>query len=90
MLSPRLHHPIRPRSGACACRPYWITVSDILRWQRAAMSAAASRKWALEGFAEALAVELAGFGIDVTLAEPGPISTGVLDNMLTYRLPDDP
>jgi len=34
-------------------------------------AAYASSKWALEAFAEALAVEVAGFGIDVTLAEPG-------------------
>jgi NADP-dependent 3-hydroxy acid dehydrogenase YdfG len=53
-------------------------------------AAYASSKWALEAFAEALAVEVAGFGIDVTLAEPGPVSSGVLGNMLTYRLPDDP
>jgi len=53
-------------------------------------AAYAASKWALEAFAEALAVEVAGFGIDVTLAEPGPVSTGVLNNMLTYRLPDDP
>lgn len=53
-------------------------------------AAYASSKWALEAFAEALAVEVAGFGIDVTLAERGPVSTGVLDNMLTHRLPNDP
>ena len=46
-------------------------------------------KWALEGFAETLAIELAGFGIDVTMAQPGPVSSGALDrdNMLAYTLP---
>ncbi|WP_329138783.1 SDR family oxidoreductase [Streptomyces sp. NBC_01476] len=47
-------------------------------------------KWALEAFGETLAIELAGFGIDVTLAEPGPISSGALDDMTAYTLPDDP
>ena len=47
-------------------------------------------KWALEAFAEALSLELATFGIDVSLAEPGPVSSGALDDVLTYRLPHDP
>lgn len=53
-------------------------------------AAYAASKWALEAFAEALAMELAGFGVDVTLAQPGPISSGALDDPLTYRLPGDP
>jgi len=32
-------------------------------------------KWALEGLTEALAQEVAGFGIHVTLVEPGPVDT---------------
>jgi NAD(P)-dependent dehydrogenase (short-subunit alcohol dehydrogenase family) len=32
-------------------------------------------KWALEGLSEALAQEVAGFGIHVTLVEPGPVDT---------------
>jgi NAD(P)-dependent dehydrogenase (short-subunit alcohol dehydrogenase family) len=32
-------------------------------------------KWALEGLSEALAQEVAGFGIRVTLVEPGPVDT---------------
>jgi NAD(P)-dependent dehydrogenase (short-subunit alcohol dehydrogenase family) len=32
-------------------------------------------KWALEGLSESLAQEVAGFGIRVTLIEPGPFST---------------
>ena len=32
-------------------------------------------KWALEGFSQALAQEVAGFGIKVTLVEPGGFST---------------
>jgi NADP-dependent 3-hydroxy acid dehydrogenase YdfG len=53
-------------------------------------AAYAATKFALEAFAEALAIEVAGFGIDVTLAEPGPVSSGALDDVLAYRLPDDP
>ena len=34
-----------------------------------------SSKWALEGFSQALAAEVAGFGIHVTLVEPGGFST---------------
>jgi NAD(P)-dependent dehydrogenase (short-subunit alcohol dehydrogenase family) len=33
-------------------------------------------KWALEGLSDALAQEVAGFGIRVTLVEPGPVATG--------------
>lgn len=53
-------------------------------------AAYSATKAALEILAEALAIELDGFGIDVTLAEPGPVSSGALDDVLTYRLPDDP
>jgi NAD(P)-dependent dehydrogenase (short-subunit alcohol dehydrogenase family) len=53
-------------------------------------AAYAATKWALEAFAEALAMEVASFGVDVTLAQPGPVSTGALDDPLAYRLPGDP
>jgi NADP-dependent 3-hydroxy acid dehydrogenase YdfG len=53
-------------------------------------AAYAATKWALEAFAETLAIEVSGFGIDVTLAEPGPVSSGALDDVLAYRLPGDP
>jgi NADP-dependent 3-hydroxy acid dehydrogenase YdfG len=53
-------------------------------------SAYAATKWALEAFAESLAIELGGTGVDVTLAEPGAVSSGALDDVLTYSLPDDP
>lgn len=54
------------------------------------LAAYAATKWALEAFAEGLAIELSGFGIDVSLAQPGPVSSGALDDMLAYSLPDDP
>ncbi|MGC4940141.1 SDR family oxidoreductase [Kribbella sp. DT2] len=33
-------------------------------------------KWGIEGFVEAVAQEVASFGIELTLAEPGPAATG--------------
>ncbi|MGH3754352.1 MAG: SDR family NAD(P)-dependent oxidoreductase [Pseudonocardiaceae bacterium] len=44
-----------------------------------AMSAYVASKWALEGWAESLAIEVAGFGIDVALIEPGAYKTGIWD-----------
>ena len=60
------------------------------RTVRPGLAAYAASKWALEAFAEALALEVADFGVDVTLAEPGPTASGALDDVLTHRLPDDP
>jgi NADP-dependent 3-hydroxy acid dehydrogenase YdfG len=53
-------------------------------------AAYAASKWALEALAESLAIETAPFGIHTTLLEPGAVSSGALDEPLTYRLPDDP
>ena len=36
-------------------------------------------KWALEGLSQSLAQEVAGFGIHITMVEPGPYSTGWLE-----------
>ena len=40
-----------------------------------AIGAYHASKWALEGFSQSLSQEVAGFGIDVTLIEPGGYST---------------
>jgi NAD(P)-dependent dehydrogenase (short-subunit alcohol dehydrogenase family) len=53
-------------------------------------AAYAATKWALEALVEALAVEVAPFGIQAVLLEPGAVSSGALDNVTTYTLPDDP
>ncbi|NUW36011.1 SDR family NAD(P)-dependent oxidoreductase [Nonomuraea sp. SMC257] len=45
-------------------------------------------KWALEGLSESLAQEVAGFGIRVTLVEPGSYATGV--NAAVVRAEPDP
>jgi NADP-dependent 3-hydroxy acid dehydrogenase YdfG len=64
--------------------------SAVGRLVLAGNAAYASSKWALEALAEALAIETTPFGIHTTLLEPGPVSSGALDQPLTYRLPDDP
>jgi NADP-dependent 3-hydroxy acid dehydrogenase YdfG len=50
----------------------------------------AATKWALEALVEALAIEVAPFGIQAALLEPGAVSSGALDDVTTYTLPDDP
>jgi NAD(P)-dependent dehydrogenase (short-subunit alcohol dehydrogenase family) len=53
-------------------------------------SAYAATKWALEALVESLAIEVAPFGVQATLLEPGAVSSGALDNVTSYTLPDDP
>ncbi len=53
-------------------------------------SAYAATKWALEALVESLAIEVAPFGVQATLLEPGAVSSGALENITTYTLPDDP
>ena len=53
-------------------------------------AAYAATKWALSAFVEDLAIETAPFGVRATMLEPGPVSSGALDDVLTYTLPDDP
>ncbi|ONI67739.1 short-chain dehydrogenase/reductase [Kribbella sp. ALI-6-A] len=40
-------------------------------------------KWGIEGFVEAVAQEVAGFGIELTLAEPGPAATDFGSGLVT-------
>jgi NADP-dependent 3-hydroxy acid dehydrogenase YdfG len=53
-------------------------------------AAYAATKWALEALVEALAIEVEPFGVQAALLEPGAVSSGALDNVTTYTLPDDP
>src|SRR5271168_5035820 len=53
-------------------------------------AAYAATKWALEALVEALAIEVAPFGVQAALLEPGAVSSGALDNVTSYTLPDDP
>jgi NADP-dependent 3-hydroxy acid dehydrogenase YdfG len=53
-------------------------------------AAYAATKWALEALVEALTIEVAPFGVQAALLEPGAVSSGALDDVTTYTLPDDP
>lgn len=53
-------------------------------------AAYAATKWALEALVEALAIEVAPFGIQAALLEPGAVSSGALDDVTAHTLPDDP
>jgi NADP-dependent 3-hydroxy acid dehydrogenase YdfG len=53
-------------------------------------AAYAATKWALEALIEALAIEVAPFGVQAALLEPGAVSSGALDSVTTYTLPNDP
>jgi NAD(P)-dependent dehydrogenase (short-subunit alcohol dehydrogenase family) len=44
-------------------------------------------KWALEALAENYSLELSGFGIDVSIVEPGGFATSFIDNLIQ---PSDP
>jgi NAD(P)-dependent dehydrogenase (short-subunit alcohol dehydrogenase family) len=47
-------------------------------------------KWALEALVESLAIEVAPFGIEAALLEPGAVNSGAFDDVTNYTLPDDP
>jgi NAD(P)-dependent dehydrogenase (short-subunit alcohol dehydrogenase family) len=47
-------------------------------------------KWALEGFSESLAQEVAGFGVKVTLVEPGSFATDWAGSSATWAQPLPP
>src|SRR5271163_4753043 len=53
-------------------------------------SAYAATKWALEALVESLAIEVEPFGVQAALLEPGAVSSGALDDVTTYTLPEDP
>jgi NAD(P)-dependent dehydrogenase (short-subunit alcohol dehydrogenase family) len=53
-------------------------------------AAYAATKWALEALVEALAIEVAPFGVQPVLLEPGAVSSGALDDVTSYALSDDP
>ena len=53
-------------------------------------AAYSATKWALEALVEALAIEVAPFGVQAALLEPGAVSSGALNDVTTYTLPVDP
>ena len=62
--------------------------SDAAFYGAPAMTAYTASKWAVEGWAEALAHEVAQFGIRVALVEPGSYKTDIWDSS-TRVIPDD-
>ncbi len=53
-------------------------------------AAYAASKWSLEALVEALAIEVFPLGVQAVLLEPSAVSSGALDDVTTYTLPDDP
>src|ERR1700730_2717450 len=53
-------------------------------------AAYAATKWAVEALVESLAIEVAPFGVQAALLQPGAVSSGALNDVTTYTLPDDP
>jgi len=53
-------------------------------------AAYAATKWALEALVEGLAIEVAPFGLEAALLEPGAVSSGALDDVTRYAPADDP
>ena len=47
-------------------------------------------KWAIEGWAEAVAFEVTQFGIEIALVEPGPYLTDIWDSSPRVSPPDSP
>ena len=82
---PSFHRCATVRRAGCSS-----SLAHLVEPSRPAPPPTRPGKWALEAFAEGLAIELSGTSIDITLAEPGPVSSGSLDNVRSYNLPDDP
>lgn len=68
-LSPEM---IRRRRGDLV-----FVTSDVVRIPRPLMSSYVSSKWALEGMARALQMELEGTGVRASIVRPGPTLTGM-------------
>ncbi len=57
-----------------------IVSSDSAFFGQPANSIYCASKWAIEGWAESVAYELAPFGIDIALIEPGPYRTSIWES----------
>ena len=68
-----------------------IFLSSVLgRFVLPAFAAYSASKWAIEAYGESLAMELGAFDIDVVIAEPGPVNSGLLEKMKHFALQEDP
>jgi NAD(P)-dependent dehydrogenase (short-subunit alcohol dehydrogenase family) len=65
-----------------------IVTSDAAFTGEPANAIYCASKWALEGWAEAMAYELAPFGISIALIEPGPYRTSIWENSPRLTPPD--
>ena len=54
-----------------------FVTSDVVERPRPAMAAYVTSKWGLEGFVQALQMELEGTGVRATIVRPGPTLTGM-------------
>jgi len=61
---------------------YFLVSSNAANAPHPAFSAYAASKWALEGVAEALSIEVEPFGIDVTIVQPGSVRSGFTDRII--------
>jgi short-subunit dehydrogenase len=86
----RLAQAVLPQMRARGDGKLMFMSSVLGRVVRPPSAAYAASKWALEALVEALALEVAPFGVQTALLEPGAVSSGALDDVTTYTLPDDP
>ena len=86
----RLAQAVLPQMRARGNGKLMFMSSVLGRVVRPPSAAYAASKWALEALVEALALEAAPFGVQTALLGPGAVSSGALDDVTTYTLPDDP
>jgi short-subunit dehydrogenase len=86
----RLAQAVLPQMRARGDGKLLFMSSVMGRIARPPGAAYAATKWALEALVEALAIEVEPFGVQAALLQPGAVSSGALDNVTTYTLPDDP
>jgi short-subunit dehydrogenase len=67
-----------------------VVTSNAVNTPHPLMSMYAASKWALEGWAEAVAMELAPFGVAVRVAQPGAHDTAFGGNVAHSFPPDSP
>jgi NAD(P)-dependent dehydrogenase (short-subunit alcohol dehydrogenase family) len=68
-----------------------LLVSSVAAFSpQAGLSAYVASKWAIEGWAESLAIEVAPFGIKVILVEPGAYRTGIWGKSVVTSSPGSP
>jgi NAD(P)-dependent dehydrogenase (short-subunit alcohol dehydrogenase family) len=68
-----------------------VLVSSVAAFSpQAGLSAYVASKWAMEGWAESLAIEVAPFGVRVILVEPGAYRTAIWGSAVVTSVPGSP